>query len=248
MARKKKWVNSNPDGSGWYARNHHIYEIPPWVPETPKLPENPLDAVPELKALAIFVWENIAMVFGSCLELMSRQYMSAKQHLDLTDTLRHLELLVRRIVMIAALAYADLKPVQPNKGPWGVPRLRRELWYDPTSWRVSFSVLRGPRQRGPKRKTDKRPSPTRPTDAVARRIEAIRRVLSYIPGYAQRFARRMQRLRAHNAKANQPRRITLAQWDFHPHRRTQGKWAVNTGMVLAQPLGELAIDILLEPG
>ena len=83
---------------------------------------------------------------------------------------------------------------------------------------------------------------------MARRIEALRRVLSWVPGYARRFARRMQRLRAKNATANDKQRIALPGWDFHPRRRTLVKCGVSEGMSLAQPLAELALHILQEPG
>jgi len=243
MARRRK-----KEKQTWFTYKGTIIDIPPWVPPTPDLPDDPLAAMLGLRQMAIETWDDLAMMFGTCVELMAKQYVSVKEHRMMADCLLYLELFVRRVVMIAALAYASLKPARPSQGPWGAPRLRRELWYDPTSWRVSFSMLRGPWRKRQKRRSDKPPSRDRSTRALCRRIEAIRRVLSYIPGYAKRFARRMQRLRAHNAKANQPRRIELAGWDFHPDRRTLGKWGVNDAMTVAQPLAEIAVNILQEPG
>jgi hypothetical protein len=83
---------------------------------------------------------------------------------------------------------------------------------------------------------------------MARRIEALRRVLANPDKRAHRLALRLARIRAANAKANAPRIFTLRRWDFSPKKRTSGKRAVNEGMQIAQPIAEQVLARWQEPG
>jgi hypothetical protein len=99
-----------------------------------------------------------------------------------------------------------------------------------------------------KRDPDAHPHPLVESWPMAKRIEALRRLLANPDKRARRVALRLARIRAANAKANEPRILALRPWDFAPEKRTLGKHAVNDGMKVAQPLAEEALDRWQEPG
>jgi len=232
-------------------------------PRAEEIPLRPLrieDPLPGLWSYAVMIWYELTgdLVGHSSAELMRRQYISGNSHRIIGDWLRNLEKLVRRILLIAALAL-DLKPAKPApRRPWGAPGFRTEIWSDPTSWRVSFHMLeRGRsarrarigkrRRRDPEDPADWR-SPARPAWRFARRIEALRRVLSFQQDAARRLARQLARIRARNAAANTPRRLKLAVWDFTPERRTTGKHAIAEPMSFADPLSREEVWKWEQPG
>ena len=213
-----------------------------WIPPTddgrfPKRepPENPRDALPELWGLAARVWNEI---------------LSGLEYRHCTDWLRSLETLVRRIVMIAALTL-ELKPVAAGSShAWGEPRFQRTLWHDPTTWKVSFRVLRQARER---RDGERRPKKPRrehdlPSRGLARRIEALRRVLSGGQACAMRLARALARMKKANRTLNAPRELRLRPWSIRWDKRTSGRLAVRDSMDIAQALAQRMIDVWHEPG
>jgi hypothetical protein len=83
---------------------------------------------------------------------------------------------------------------------------------------------------------------------LARRIEALRRVLERKDRYVQRFARTLARIKKNNASANAPRSIGVRPWRFRWQRRTTGRFAVSDAMAIANPLAERAAALWHEPG
>lgn len=213
-------------------------------------PENPRDALPELWGLAARVWNEICALWGDSASLMRRRRLSGFEYRHCTDWLRSLETLVRRIVVIAALTL-ELKPVAAGPShAWGEPRFQRTLWHDPTTWKVSFPVLRQARER---RDGERRPKKPRrehdlPSRGLARRIEALRRVLSGGQACAMRLARALARMKKANRTLNAPRELRLKPWSIRWDKRTSGRLAVRDGMDIAQALAQRAIDVWHEPG
>jgi hypothetical protein len=205
----------------------------------------PHDRLPGLWQFAGMVWMQLTEVYGHQLQLIRQEYLVVKSYRRVADWIRNLELLVRRILFIAASAL-ELAPSRGKAGAWGICRFRRTFLDDPLTWKVSFRVLQARRASRPtpvrgRRKTDPEKRlhflPTRP---LAMRIEALRRAIKYRDDHIRRLARRLHRMQAANRSANQPRGIELKAWDYHPDRRTPGKHAVARGMTIAQPMAEAA--------
>lgn len=228
---------------------------PDWQPPPPILPDDPREALPGLWDFAKLVWNEICQLWDDPASLLQQGYVSGLTYRRCCDWVRNLEGLVRRIVIVAALSLqlAPLKPTPPGEPPrpWGEPRFRRALWHDPSTWKVSFKMF--PVRRGVRKRYARQRKPRRehglPTAGLARRIEALCRVLLWKETYVARFARFMARVKAKNRVTNgDPREFHLAAWDFHWDRRTSGKYAVNEGMHPAQPLAERALALWNEPG
>lgn len=230
------------------------YDYPPYRPKPVELPERAADAVPELRAFAASVWSDLVSVFGSSRDLVRAVTLPANCVRIARDWLRHLELLVRRMILILALS----KTVAPAK-PWGrpsrTPRIRGRDWLACDTWTVSFRMMpRAPRPSRINRATRKPPRWRffRLTAGIARRIEALRRTIGHPHACARRFARTLARWKAKEAMRNDPRVMRARAWDFHPHRDSRGARVVNDGMRLAAPLAERALAIwqgeLIEPG
>jgi hypothetical protein len=212
-------------------------------------PENPRDALPDLWRLAARVWYEVCAIWGDSASLL-RGHIPARDYRRCTDWLRHLEALVRRIVIVAALAL-ELKPAADGRRrPWGEPRFQRTLWHDPTTWKVSFRVLRQARERREGEQCPKKPRREHdlPSRGLARRIEALRRVLSGGQAYAKRLARLLARMKTANRTLNAPREFRLRPWSIRWDKRTSGRLAVSDGMDIAQSLARRAIEVWHEPG
>lgn len=235
------------------------YEFPPYRPTPVELPEAAADAVPELRSYAAFIWDAACNLFGCSRTLVNRVRAPHDFMRQARDWIGNLELLVRRMLLIMALSL-KLAPVRKRKpaGPRG--HARTASWSTPDSWRVTFRMMRYS-----KPETDEDmdgalheppPAPVKTysgrTAPLARRLEALRRAISFHGAYAQRLARRLARIRAKDALANAPRVIRLKPWDFNPWRDTRGMRAIHDGMRLAQPLAERELAIwqpeLLQPG
>lgn len=182
-----------------------------------------------------------------------------------------LETLVRRIVLAAALTLTIvLKPLRQIARKPGKGR-RVIIWpHRPESWIARLRILEP-------RPARRRPIPSKPaheaswddmawmnssedrprrvptvvmTFPLARRLEAIRRVLANPQRHAHRVAVKLARIAARNATANEPRRIFLRPWDpgrFIP----RGKGYVDTAMREMTDLITDHIDtgnLRLEPG
>lgn len=177
------------------------------------------------------------------LELVSRQ-----RHRTLAIFIRHLELLARRLVLVAALAlHIVLQPVAPRERP-RLPRRRRRIlvWlHRPETWHVCFRMHppRAPAIRWICRRRKHLPH-TRASLPLARRLEAVRRVLVEPDRYVRRCAIRFVRLAERNRTANQPRCFGVRPWSFDREGAAAPAAArlIATGMALIQPLAEDAIE------
>ncbi len=232
-------------------------ETPPALP--PALPDNPREALPGLWDFARRVWNEICALWADPVTLLRQEYLSRRSYRACADWVRNLEDLVRRIVIVAALSVrlAPLRPAPPGPcpRPWGEPRFQRTLWHDPTTWKVAFSMF--PARRVSEdaaefvvaRTRKRRREFSLPTAGLARRIEALRRVISWKESYAARFARFLERVRARNRTTNgEPREFHLPSCDFTWERRTSGKYGVRDGMLTVHPLAVRALEIWNEPG
>lgn len=206
----------------------------------------PLHAVWEHACWAL---QNVLTLFTTPADLALREYIPHHEHRRLTDLIRHLELLARRLILAAALALNLI--LRPKDTKTRAPRRRRRilLWPDrPYGWRANFTMM-------PARKAEDaisyvrppaNPTPSRtvPSFPLARRLEAVRRVLAKPDIYVRRFAIRLTRIAQQNDIANRPRHFALRAWRPLDERRlpTLGCRFVATGMETVQPLAESALE------
>ena len=89
-----------------------------------------------------------------------------------------------------------------------------------------------------------------PAFPLARRLEAVRRVLADPDTRAHRFAVKLARIAARNAKANEPRLFGVRDWDQH-RLLNRGQRFIRTGIEMVIPLIEnrlAAWNERFEPG
>ena len=89
-----------------------------------------------------------------------------------------------------------------------------------------------------------------PAFPLARRLEAVRRVLADPDTRAHRFAVKLARIAARNAKANEPRLFGVRDWDQH-RLLNRGQRFIRTGIEMVMPLIEnrlAAWNERFEPG
>lgn len=182
-------------------------------------------------------------------DLAMREYVSVKDHRQMADWVRNLEMLVRRILWIMASAM-KLEPVQPRVARQRIPGLRVEYPEAPESWRTPFRVIERRIARS-RRSNGALPRPKPPAPRVlpswplARRLEAIRRVLAKPSAAASRLARLCERRR--HAARNTPDPAILRVWDFTPRWRTTGKHCIASAMAIADEPSQDAFFALLRP-
>jgi len=174
--------------------------------------------------------------------------LSRADHRAIGHLVRRLELLTRRLVLVAALALnLVLRPIANREHPGGPRRRRRVLlWPDkPQTWRVRFHV-RPPRRPAiewiyRRRKILPRTLASLP---LAKRLEAVRRVLVDPDGYIRRCAIRFARIAEKNRTANQPRCFGVRPWSLNHEWRATPAAArlIATGMAVIQPLAEDAVE------
>lgn len=238
-----------------------------WVEPCPRLPDDPRRALNSLMRFAASVWATFIFLWGGPRAVLRQRTMSARDWRLARDIIFHLEQLVRRILLVAALAMKlppprERAPMADSvRTPSHKPRAaKRENANAPRTWRVSFHAMPAdaePREHNPlvaTRKRRVRPLDIKPTRGLARRMEALARAITQGRTHARRLALRLGRIAARNARANQPRLLAVPRWDFHPWARTPGKHAVNRGMEKAALLSIRELSrwnaqwIRLEPG
>lgn len=196
---------------------------------------------------ARWAFVQVATLHMSPRDLALCETISRQRHRTLAGFIRHLELLARRLVLVAALALnLVLRPVAPS-GQRRRPRLRRRivLWPGkPETWHVTFRIRppRAPAFRWLyRRKIHSRMAASLP---LARRLEAVRRVLVNPDRHIRRCALRFARLAETNRVANQPRHFAIRPWSFD----REGAAAPAAGRIIAsamavlQPMAEDAIN------
>lgn len=221
-------------------------DYPPYTPTPVVLPDDDDAAILEIREFAAMVWREITQVFGPSILFVRMITAPRRLYRQTLDWLRNLELLVRRLITITALSLT-LPPVKPAKrSPGTAPDFRRISghWSDVESWNVSFRIL-PPAPRAPRPSTAGLPrKPARhfvSTYSIARRIEALRRVLSYHTAYARRFARSLERCRARTPRSNDKVLLGVKPWKFHPYMSSKGQHAVRHIMPLTVGLCQRAL-------
>lgn len=230
------------------------YDYPAYTPPVAELPENAADAVLDLRRFAAMVWEEASGLFGCSRHLVDWIRMDRPFMRMATDWVRHVEMLMKRVVVIVALSL-NLPPVRQRASiPLGIEtRLRRSHWAQPETWKVSFRM--SPVKRGERAWRPGAPKPQSllvRTYGLARRLEALRRVISFTERRAVRFARALARRKARLEGMNDKPVLELRKWDFHPYRASKGMFAVREGMAIAHPLEARCLRLwqqdLLAPG
>lgn len=169
--------------------------------------------------------------------------MEGRIHKDgfnlLAGMVRCIEMLLRRMLILAAAAL-DVSPSKPRSGQHKPSAPKPFVLDDATTWRVRFKLYdadpQRPRSSGRRRKLPDRDvyastqpgtdahlamkqaffeAATRPVLGLAKRIEAIRRIINNVPRAALRAARTLQRVHA-RLKSNKPPYIRL---DAYPWTR-----------------------------
>mgnify|MGYP001212123829 CR=1 FL=1 len=218
---------------------------PRWTPPPVVLPDDDASAIPEMREFAAMVWGEITDVFGNSAYLVSRAVDSLAFMKQARDWVRNLELFVRRMIAVLALSI-QLPPARPRT-PAARPRPPEEFrrrsghWMDVQGWHVSFRLtppVPGDPS-GMKRSSDAKPPrrappSTAPLYGLARRIEALRRVISDHHLYASRFARTLARVKARDAQRNAPVFIRPGPWAFNPYTASVGQYAINEQMPVLQ--------------
>jgi hypothetical protein len=231
-----------------------------WNPPKVDIPADARDALPGLWDGARQVWECIWIAYHGIVGSIAGDAIWPREHKLLGDWVRNAELMLRRIILIAALTLepAPLKPLKPAPARKTGARAKTQrtgvVLDNPETWQTSFRLF--PSRRDPTQPRSRRRrtgTPRRPTArGYALRVEAMRRVIARREVYALRTARRLQRIALANRTANSPRELNVATWTFHPSERTHGKHLVEETMRLVQPLACRAVEAFnrrhLEPG
>ena len=192
---------------------------------------------PKLSEQLLSVWDHARWVFANFCEFFAtpvaiadREYINVPEYRAMESWLRSLELLTRRLILAAALAInvklldrraparQSLRSSEPQ------PRKRRRVLIWPTkpdSWIARLRMLpRKPPETRALRRAKREQPRVLPAFPLARRLEAVRRVLADPDKRAHRFAVKLARIAARNAKANEPRLFGVRALGLPPHRST----------------------------
>lgn len=216
---------------------------------------------PKLSEQLLSVWEHARWVFANFCDFFAppvaiagREYINRSEYRAMESWLRSLELLTRRLILAAALAInVTLKPLDRraparqslrSSEPATQSRQRRRvlIWFNkPASWIARLRMVpRKPSETRALRRPKREQPRVLPSFPLARRLEAVRRVLADPDKRAHRFAMKLARIAARNAKANAPRLFAVRDWD--PHRLlNRGQRFIRTGMEIVMPLIEDAL-------
>jgi hypothetical protein len=205
---------------------------------------------PKLGEQLLSVWDHARWVFANFCEffappvaIAARDYINVPEYRAMDSWLRSLERLTRRLILAAALAInvvpKPLDPVAPAR-----PRQRRRIliWFNkPSTWiaRLRMMPRKPPETRAPRSARREQPR-VLPAFPLARRLEAVRRVLADPDTRAHRFAVKLARIAGRNAKANEPRLFGVRAWGSR-RPLNRGQRFIRTGMEIVTPLIEDAL-------
>lgn len=195
---------------------------------------------------ACSVWKTLCNVFDTPASLAERDYIPRSEHTLINDWVYHLELLVHRLVLVAALALNLVLRPTPPREPRTRQRRRILLWpARPECWPARFSMMRGGDRYTSSvdrpRATPRWKPAVMPSFPLARRLEAIRRVLANPDARIRSFAMQLARMADRNARANTPHRFRLRKWTETPRNLTNGRRMIITPMRIVHPF---ACDLL----
>lgn len=215
---------------------------------------------PNLCDTLLEVWRHARWVFRLFCDfhaapraLAEREWIATHEYRKIEAWLRAIELLTRRLVLAAALGLnIVLKPLPPRAHAEARPRRRVLVWpQKPETWIARFHMLPGkpPEERFIYHNTRDVPRVMR-TFPLARRLEAVRRVLASPDKRIHRFAVKLARIKASNTRANSPRRFAARDWDSRK-AITRATRTICTGMDRVMPLVHNRLDAFneaCEPG
>jgi hypothetical protein len=240
---------------GMQVSKHSSWFLPPpkgWRPPPPQIPENPRDMLPDLWAYGRLVFENLVQLFGRPADLITKHWLFGREARLCRDWIYNLENFVRCILIIAALTLDVVLPKRRADLAMRPVRAREERAKPdetgPSAWSVSLPVFpperelrgRGQRKKKPPDQSTRDYADTLP---LAKRMEALYRVLKHQERYARRLAFRLARLKDRNKRANCPRTLKLRAWDypFDFYNRTKGQHAIKTKMTPAHYAASLKL-------
>ena len=216
---------------------------------------------PNLCDTLLAVWRHARWVFLQFCDfhaapraLAEREWIATHEYRKIEAWLRAIELLTRRLVLAAALG---LNIVREAADP------ARACTTAPSAAACSsgcINLRHGSRASASSRKSRRKCASSITTRAtfrascasfpLARRLEAVRRVLADPDQRIHRLAMKLARIRASNAKANSPRLFAARDWDSRK-AITRDKRIICTGMELVMPLVHNRLDAFnqaCEPG
>lgn len=207
---------------------------------------------PSFTGVVFDVWRRAREVFllffdrhdTSIVELATREYAFRAEHQKMSDWIRNLEELVRCLIFTAALA---IKVVLAPPAPKSHPRKHRKriIWDNkPSTWvRLSFSVFpQASRSAGVRSASTNAASRFARTLPLARRLEALRRILIAPEASARRAAFHLARIRAANGASNQPRTLVMEADPPRQRATSRGRQAVESGFEKLMPICEDRMD------
>lgn len=234
-------------------------------------PDPLTDPMPDLWEWAAFIYHEITSSWDTPRVMGDNGWYPRRRHRLLRDWVRHLEILVRRILIAAALAIT-LPPPRAHASPRTPPNvpqrhgaaspilsaieMARRLPPNPRlsqNWPTRFSIFPAQRTTS-RRRIHRRREPTArelhsefETHAVcarsiALRLESLRRIIAEPHIAARRVVRTLARIKARNLTANAPRIPFLAPWIFAVRNGCPGSRLIDDPMRIAQPLAEEAYD------
>lgn len=207
----------------------------------PRLPALLLEVIDH----ACTIWEDFCLIFHTPAGLAEREYVNRADYARMRDWIYHLELLMRRFIFGAAsLLQLVLRPIAPRT-PRQRSRRRIIIWPNkPRLWPARFSMrtTRTTRRRAVAAGDPKPRPPLLPAFPLARRLEALRRIIVDPTTRIRRHAIRLARLAERNARANAPRRMRIRYWDWDVRTPTMGQRIIMTPMRIVQPLACDAAD------
>lgn len=192
---------------------------------------------------ACWVWSFFCEHHATPREIMLKEWIATWRYREMLAWVGTIELLTRRLIFAAALALdIVLKPLLP---PTGKPRKRRRVlvWPNkPLTWIARFCMFRRQPPEVHYTYHNKRVVPqVMNTTPLARRLEAVRRVLADPDVRIRRFAVKLARIKERNAKANSPRLFKVRRWDTRK-LTTRATRSIHTGMRIVMPIIEDRLD------
>ena len=207
---------------------------------------------PSFTGTVFNVWRRAREIFlqffdrhdTSIVALAERDYVFRAEHRKMSDWVHHLEVLVRWLILTAALAIRiKLKPRTPK--PHKAKRRLHIIWDNkPSTWvRLSFSVFprttRSTRTRSAASQPQSRFARTLP---LARRLETLRRILIAPEASARRAAFHLARINAANRQSNQPRGLVTDAETPRQRAISRGRQAIESALEKLVPLCEDRMD------
>lgn len=165
------------------------------------------------------------------------------------DWIRNLEILVRRLLVITALALV-LPPSHPAGGKRRVRELQPFVSDDPASWKVCLRLFQTPSGSRGARSCRARHDDQAEWNALpfALRLEALCRIIAQPKRRARSVARKLARIRAANTRSNAPRTFAVRYWHIHSSIITPAQDSIAGLMDGTEPLAERAFARWQEPG